>query len=85
MFDESFARDRQIYLIHLAEALARPGKQRDFDAAVERGLAAVHLAESLASTRGIECLRDLYRQMQPHASVPAVGDFLEWVRGVLAA
>jgi hypothetical protein len=85
MFDESFARDRHIYLTHLADALAQPGKQRDLDAAADRGLAAVHLAESLTSTRGIDRLRDLYRQMQPHASVPAVGDFLERVRGVLAA
>jgi hypothetical protein len=85
LFGESFARDRQIYLTHLADALARPGKQRDLDAAVDRGLAAVHLAESLASTRGIDCFRDLYRKMEPHASVPAVGDFLEWVRVVLAA
>ncbi len=85
LFDESFARDRQIYLTHLADALARPGKHRDLDAAVDRGLAAVRLAESLTSTRGTDCLRDLYRQMQPHASVPAVGDFLERVRGVMAA
>jgi len=85
MFDDSFARDRQVYLAHLADALARPGKQRDVDAAADRGLAAVHLAESLTSTRGIDCLRDLYTQMQPHASVPAVGDFLERAQGVLAA
>lgn len=84
MFDESFARDRLIYLIHLANALARPGKQRDVEAAADRGLAAVHLAESLTSTRVIDCLRDLYMQMQPHASVPVVGDFLERARGVLA-
>jgi transcriptional regulator with XRE-family HTH domain len=81
MFDESFARDRQIYLTHLAEAFARPGKQRDFDEAVDRGLAAVHMAESLTSTRGIQCLRDLYRQMQPHASIPAIRNFLEQLRG----
>ena len=52
---------------------------------MDRGLAAVHLAESLTSTRALDCLRDLYRQMQPHASVPAVGDFLGRVRVVLAA
>jgi hypothetical protein len=85
LFDESFARDRQIYVTHLAEALARPGKHRDLDAAADRGLAAVHLAEGLTSTRGIDCLRDLFRQLQPHASVLAVGDFLERVRVVLAA
>ena len=83
MFDESFARDRQIYLIHFAEALARPGPQRDVEAAADRGLAAVHLAESLASTRGADCLRDLYLLMQPNASVPAVADFLEQARGIL--
>jgi len=85
MFDDSFARDRQIYLTHLADALARPGKQCDLDAAVDRGLAALHLAESLTSTRGLECIRDLCRQMQPHAGVPVVGDFLERLRGILAA
>jgi len=85
MFDESFARDQQIYLTHLADALARPGKQRDLDAAADRGLAAVQLAESLASTRGIDCLRELYARMQPHAPVPAVRDFLQRAREVLAA
>jgi predicted component of type VI protein secretion system len=55
------------------------------DAAADRGLAAVHLAESLASTRGIDCLRELYVRMRPHAPVPAIRDFLERARGVLAA
>ena len=85
MFDESFTRDRQIYLTHLADALARPGKQRDLDAAVDRGLAAVLLTESLASTRAIECLHELYARMQPHAPAPAVRDFLQRARAVLAA
>jgi len=85
MFDESFARDQQVYLTHLADALARPGKQRDLDAAADRGLAAVHLAESLTSTRGIDCLHNLYVQLQPHAPVPAVREFLERARAVLAA
>jgi hypothetical protein len=82
LFEESFARERLIYLTHLSEALARPGKHCGLDAAVERGLAAVRLAETLISTRGIECLRDLNRQMQPHASVSVVGDFLEQLRAV---
>jgi hypothetical protein len=85
LFDETFARDRQVYLAHLADALARPGKQRDMDLAANCGLAAVHLAESLRSARSTACLRDLYRQMQSHASVPAVKDFLEHAREVLAA
>ena len=84
LFDESFARARQICLTQLANALARPGQQRDVEAAADRGLAAVRLAESVTSTRGIDRLRDLYMQMQPHASVPVVGDFLEGARGVLA-
>jgi hypothetical protein len=85
MFDESFVRDRQIYLTHLADALARPGKQQDLAAAADRGLAAVRLTESLVSARGTDCIRDLYLQMQPHAPIPAVRDFLERARGVLAA
>lgn len=85
MFDESFARDRQVYLTHLADALSRPGKRRDLDAAADRGLAAVRLAECLTSTRGLDCLRNLYARMRPHAPVPAVRNFLERARGVLAA
>jgi len=84
LFDESFARDRQIYLIHFATALAQPGPQRDLEAAADRGLVAVRLAESVTSTYGIDRLRDLFMRMQPHASVPAVGNFLEQARGVLA-
>jgi transcriptional regulator with XRE-family HTH domain len=85
LFDESFARDRQIYLVHLADALARPGPQCDLEAAADRGLAAVRLAESVTSADGIDRLRGLFMRMQPHASVPAVGNFLEQARGVLAA
>jgi hypothetical protein len=85
MFDESFARDRLVYLTHLADALSRPGMQRDLDAAADRGIAAVHLAECLTSSRGIDCLRDLYVRMRPHEPVPAVRNFLERARVVLAA
>jgi len=84
LFDKSFTRDQQIYLTHLADALARPGKQRDLEAAVDRGLAAVHLTENLASTRGTDCLHDLCRKLLPHASVPAIADFLERAREILA-
>jgi hypothetical protein len=83
LFDESFVRDRQIYLTHLADALTRPGKQRDLEAAAERGIAAIELAETLDSTLGVDLLRDLYHQMTPHAKVPAVGDFLERARGLV--
>ena len=83
LFGESFVRDRQAYLTHLADALSRPGKQRDLDAAAGRGVEAIHITESLKSTYSIGRLRDLYRQMKPHAKVPAVGDFLERARGLV--
>ena len=84
LFDESFARERQIYLIQFAAALTQPGPQRDLEAAADRGLAAVHLAEGVTSTLGIDRLRNLYLQMQPHASIPVVADFLEEAREILA-
>ncbi|MGB6164834.1 MAG: helix-turn-helix transcriptional regulator [Pseudonocardiaceae bacterium] len=80
LFDESFTRDRQAYLTHSADALSRPGKQRDLDAAAARGMEAIHVAECLDSTYSIDLLRNLYRQMRPHATVPAVGDFLDRTR-----
>ncbi|MGH3841578.1 MAG: hypothetical protein ACRDS0_09075 [Pseudonocardiaceae bacterium] len=83
LFDESFARDRQIYLTHLADAMTRPGKQRDLEAAAERGIEAIELAESLDSTISVDLLRDLYRQMKPHTTVRAVGDFLERAQGLV--
>ena len=84
-FDESFVRDRQIYVAQLADALARPGPQRDLDAAAGWGMTSIDLVESLDSTRGIGHLQDLYRHMKPHAKVPAVRDFLERARGFVPA
>ncbi|MGH3849152.1 MAG: hypothetical protein ACRDRT_05535, partial [Pseudonocardiaceae bacterium] len=84
LYDESFTRNRQAYLTHLADALSRPGKQRDLDAAADRGTEAIGIAESLHSTYSIDRLGDLYRRMKPHAKVPAVGDFLERARGFVA-
>ncbi|MGH3814093.1 MAG: hypothetical protein ACRDUV_16845, partial [Pseudonocardiaceae bacterium] len=83
-FGESFVRDRQIYITYLADALVRPGKQRDLDAAAGLGMQSIDLAESLDSARGTGLLRDLYFQMKPHGEVPAVRDFLERVRGFVA-
>ncbi|MGH3803357.1 MAG: hypothetical protein ACRDTD_25155, partial [Pseudonocardiaceae bacterium] len=77
----SFIRDRQIVVTHLADALARPGKQRDLDAAAGLGMQSIDLAESLDSARGTGCLRDLYYQLRPHAKIPAVHDFVERTRG----
>jgi transcriptional regulator with XRE-family HTH domain len=80
LFTESFVRDRQIYSLHLAEALARPGRQRDLEAAADRGMAALDFAENLHSTLSSDLLHDLHRQMKPHAKVPAVRDFLDRAR-----
>jgi hypothetical protein len=83
-FGESFVRDRQIYTTYLADALARPSKQRDLDAAAGLGMQSINVAESLDSTRGTGLLRDLYFRMKPHGEVPAVRDFLERARGLVA-
>lgn len=85
LFDESFTRDRQLYSIHLAEALAHPGPQRDLDAAADRGMAAIDLAGGLDSTLGIDLFRDLSSQLQPHTKVPAVRDFLGRARDLVQA
>ena len=61
-------------------ALAQPGPQRDLDAAAERGMVAIDLAESLESARGNSRLRDLCLQMEPHATVPTVRAFLDRAR-----
>ncbi len=81
MFDAPFDRDRQLYLTRHVEALARPGKQRDLDAAAGKGIAAIHLAESLSSTRSVDRIRYLARQLKPYAKLPAVRDFLEQAKG----
>jgi hypothetical protein len=80
-FSESFVRDRQLYLACLADAMARPGKQRDLDAAVQLGMQSVDLAESLDSRTGAGHLRDLYYQLQPHVMIRAVREFLERAQG----
>jgi hypothetical protein len=72
LFDESSTRNRQVYLMHLADALTRPGKQRDFDNAATRGMETIDIAESLHSTYSLNLLSDLYQRMKPHTKVPAV-------------
>lgn len=79
-FDGSFIRDRALYSIHLANALAQPGKQRDLDAAARQGMEAIRLAGSLDSNRNIDLLHALSSQLRPHAKKPAVRDFLEQAR-----
>jgi hypothetical protein len=80
--DESFVRDRQYYVTHLACAFARPGKQRDLPVAASLGMESLDLAESLDSTTGLGYLHDLHHELKPHAKVPEVRDFLDWARGL---
>jgi hypothetical protein len=80
LFDEFFVRDRQLFSLNLANALAQPGKQCDLDVAAGRGVEAIRLAEGLDSTRNADLLRDLSHQLSPHAKVPAVRDFLDRTR-----
>jgi hypothetical protein len=84
LFDDALPRGRAGYLTALADVLARSGKQRDLDAATARGMEAIQLAEGLDSARIAGLIRNLCNQMQPHARVPAVGEFLDRARGVLA-
>ncbi len=85
LFDESFVRDRANFVIRFAEALTHPGPQQDLDAAVERGRAALDLYANLDSTRGVDRFRDLVSQMKPHIKVPAVRDFVDRTRDLVAA
>jgi hypothetical protein len=81
MFDAPFDRDRQLYLTLHTEALLRPGKQRDLDAAAGKGIEAIHLAERMSSARSVERIRDLTRLMKSHDKIPAVQEFLERAKG----
>jgi hypothetical protein len=84
LFDNSLPRGRAGYLTALADVLARPGKQRDLDAAANRGMEAIQLVEHLDSTRVVGLIRNLSHQLTPRAQVPAVGDFVERARMFLA-
>ncbi len=81
LFDAPFDRDRQYYVAHVAVALARPGRQRDVEAAASKGMEAIGLAESLSSARSVDLIRNLTQQLKPHHMVPAVRDFLERAKG----
>jgi len=77
MFNAPFDRDRQLYLTLHTEALLRPGKQRDLEAAAGKGIEAINLAERLSSARSVERIRELSWRMKPHDKLPAVREFLE--------
>jgi DNA-binding XRE family transcriptional regulator len=84
-FGPSFDRDRGLYLGRLADALARPGRQRDLEAAAHHATAAVEIAAGLSSERSLTRIRELSTTLASHADVPAVRDFLEKARMVLSS
>lgn len=84
LFDELFIRDRRNYSIRLAEALTHPGPQQNLDAAVERGKEALELSTNLNSARGVDRLRGFMSQLRPHTKVPAVRDFVDRTRNLMA-
>jgi uncharacterized membrane protein YgcG len=94
LFDGSFVRDRTNDVIHLVDVLAQPGPQRDSDAAAERGMLAIDLAESLDSARGNNRLHDLFMllncgcgefqtQVEDYPLSPPTGPPPRWRAGVL--
>ncbi len=85
LFDASLPRGHLGYLLALADVLARPGKQRDLDAAAVRGMEAIQLVETLDSTRSLGLIHDLCQQMTPHTKVPAVRDFVTRARELVPA
>jgi hypothetical protein len=85
LLDAPFDRDRQYYLTYLAEAWARPGRQRDLDVAAAKGIEAIQLAEGLSSTLNVDRIHSLTRQLTPHAQVPMVREFLERAKGFVEA
>jgi DNA-binding XRE family transcriptional regulator len=83
LFDDSLPRGRAGYLVALADARARPGKQCDLNAAAGLGMEAIQLVENLDSNRCIDLIHNLCYQLTPHAKVPAVADFLDRARGLV--
>ena len=83
MYDDSRPSGQAGYLIALADVRSRPGKQRDLDVAASHGMEAIRLTETLDSPRLAGLIRNLYHQMTPHATVSAVGDFLERARSLV--
>jgi hypothetical protein len=76
----SMVRDRQLFLADWAEALARPGPQRDLEQAANRAMQAVTLAEEQTSTRTTHRIHHLHNHLKPHTDVPIVREFLERAR-----
>lgn len=85
LFGSSLPRGRLGYLIALADVLARPGKQRDLDAAAARGMEALQIVETLDSPRSLALIHDLSLQLTPHTKLPAVQDFVARARDLVPA
>jgi hypothetical protein len=73
-FNESFVRDRQIYITHLAGTLARSGKQRALDVAAGLGMESIDLTESLDSNNGLGRMRLLGSSTESGDGVTKMAD-----------
>jgi hypothetical protein len=73
--------DQQVLLTRLATAQLHNGKLED---AAASGGRALDLAARRSSQRSTGQIRALYRQMTPHGAVPAVNEFLERARELVA-
>jgi hypothetical protein len=84
LLSDGYQRDQQYTLILLAETLVAPGEQQDLEAAAHHGIEAIQIAETLLSGGSTKRIQELAQQMAPHANLPAVKDFMERARGVVA-
>jgi hypothetical protein len=83
---DAFAADRHVgdqqhYLVRLATAQLRNNK---LDGAVHTGNRALDLAQRRSSTRSLDRVQALCRDMAPRKDVTVVREFLERARGLVA-
>jgi ATP/maltotriose-dependent transcriptional regulator MalT len=79
--DSSMVRSRQFWTCALAEARVRSGK---LDEAAHAGQQALDVTPGLNSARSVARVRSLCGDMRPHQDVPAVREFLERAREIVA-
>jgi transcriptional regulator with XRE-family HTH domain len=82
MDGQQYARGRQFNLVLLAVAHAQNGEPEE---AARIGFDAVEAAERLYSSRARDYLNDLADRLSKHVGLPAVRDFTERARPVLAS
>jgi transcriptional regulator with XRE-family HTH domain len=79
--DSRYVRGRQFNLALLATARVQAGEVEE---AARVGVDAVAAAEGMESARAVDYIADLANRLAPHAGLPAVNDFAEQARMVLA-